>query len=304
MLNKAKKLFGFTLLELLFVIAIIGVMASLGISYMTKRTEDEKIKKAALQIQQLLEAGINYYTDQSQWPSPCSTKDIKSGTCLTQPNEADFFPYIPALEVMLENPWGTDENGYNWQYTKNDRIKGKFQVLTATPSKNIASRTAALLPNASTKNSLITAEVASFTTPPSKPLGMVIVGYGTMKDKLTLNADNPPDDNLKCNGSDFCIKRTIYPISGSTKLAESNDFFLCPPGMKGNILFIPHELHIGLRKLATNTFLSIQTDICEQRTRNLINNPGNYTLCRAAYHLECSKNSKISVLYDYILICK
>lgn len=127
---------------------------------------------------------------------------------------------------------------------------------------------------------------------------MLIVGYGTMAKRIWLDGKSGSSDD--CSLSDRCVKSTIYPISGSIASAMDNDFFLCPPGMQGNILFIPHNFYIK----GTNTYLSIRIDICEQRTHNLSNKTGNYSLCRMEYHLECDKRGEISALYDYILICK
>lgn len=239
MLNKSKKLFGFTLLELLFVIAIIGVMASLGISYMTKRTEDEKIKKAALQIQQLLEAGINYYADQNKWPANSSTVDIKKNACdqpkIQPPCEKSanplkcelqqFCPYIPALEAMQYNPWGTDEKGYSWKFTETDPKKGNFTISTKTPGEKIASRTAALLPYGTvsglTLSATVTRPVSTAAPPEGHVHGVLVQGYNIPY--MFAEQLHEKEGDLPCGE----IKPPSFPFCAIRHTQISQDFF-CP----------------------------------------------------------------------------
>jgi prepilin-type N-terminal cleavage/methylation domain-containing protein len=299
-----KKYSAFTLIELLFVIAIIGVMASIGISYMSKRAEDAKIKKTVLQIQQLLEAGVNYYVAQESWPSSGSTSQIK---CPADAEEA-FCPYIPDLEVMLENPWG-GKDGYKWESTGK---RGNFKVSTTVPQKNIATRVAAILPNAITKDSILTAAVAAprgtIATPPPR---MIIVRYGTMQKPISYSGKD--QGLLHCKYKDLhCYEGIQYVPSlndwypdkdPDMDNAASIDYFPCPKGMVGDVV-------LWLKKLDKNTshlYLNVKKVVpCEDVTRYVTPyKPTHSTfLCSLFYHVEVGKHASVSATYNYMSICR
>ena len=67
MMNKQKSL-GFTLIEILFVIAILSVVASIGIATFQQRTSSTKLQKAALQLKALSQAALDAYNDNRIWP--------------------------------------------------------------------------------------------------------------------------------------------------------------------------------------------------------------------------------------------
>ena len=130
-----KKFFGFTLIELLFVIAIIGVLASLGVSLMQKKTEEFKVKKVALQLQYILQAGLSYYVDNNKWPLWGVTV-----TCV-----GDFCPKYIGQGIKAD-PWGLDY--YYWNDTSDTDFTGRFYVNVKLPNSEIAQRVAAQLPYA------------------------------------------------------------------------------------------------------------------------------------------------------------
>lgn len=125
------KLLGFTLIELLFVIAISSILVSLGIVMMQQRNQQAKVEKTALQMQQLMLAGLAYYVDNNCWP--------ETGTCLaTTPL---FDKYIPINGRT--NPWGSS-------YAFSIQTANAFQVQVNTPTMAIAQRVAGMLPKAGT----------------------------------------------------------------------------------------------------------------------------------------------------------
>lgn len=69
MMNKiGNKLRGFSLLEMLLVIAVLAVISIAGISYLRDKALNLKIDKTALQIQQWLEASLAYQIDNGNPP--------------------------------------------------------------------------------------------------------------------------------------------------------------------------------------------------------------------------------------------
>ncbi len=136
MLNNREHRKGFTLIELLFVIAIIGVLTSLGVSMMTKKTEQFKVKKTSLEIQQLLQAAMAYNVDnKGEWPDAGNSSTITSGDL--------FYKYIPATQAIETNTWGVD--AYNWDQPSDKT--NIFEVYTDVPTKQIAEQIAAKLPD-------------------------------------------------------------------------------------------------------------------------------------------------------------
>ena len=60
---------GFTLVELLLVIAVVSIMTAIGISTYRRHFQSTRAEKVSLEIQQVLEAAMAYHTDQGQWPA-------------------------------------------------------------------------------------------------------------------------------------------------------------------------------------------------------------------------------------------
>lgn len=121
------KNFGFTLIILLLLLAVVGVMISYRVITLQQKEQESKIEKAALQIEGILEAGKTYYKDKNHWPNPERLLE-------------DFTPYLP-LGKFIPNPWGGT-------YTVSI-VDGDFQVSTDVLREDVAKSIAALLPNAS-----------------------------------------------------------------------------------------------------------------------------------------------------------
>jgi len=123
---------GFTLIELIFVVAIIGVMATIGLTMFQKQALTNKVDKAAMQMQQLAQSASAYFVDFGDWPE------------LTEqgPDPIEFRNYLPLENVnnRFLDPWGgvylarVDENQNKvWTLTANDldkdtaiRVKGRL----------------------------------------------------------------------------------------------------------------------------------------------------------------------------------
>jgi prepilin-type N-terminal cleavage/methylation domain-containing protein len=126
---------GFSLLEVLLVMALLSAVLVAGINLHWQRSLQHKIDKASLQIQQWLQAGLAYYADKGHWPTTQST---------------DFGDYLPVGSHL--NPWG---NPYQITQNKDAHL---FTVTTQVPffhgdefssARNaIAQRVSDELPNA------------------------------------------------------------------------------------------------------------------------------------------------------------
>jgi general secretion pathway protein G len=137
---------GFTLLELLLVIVILGIIASMGIGFYQRSAIDVKVQKTALQMQQIMQAASAYYTDNNCWPN--------STTCKNPPS---FNNYLP--DGMNNNPWG---QAYNFA---EESMGKKFQVYSGDlPSAQTVNQLKAILPNAGVNpnnNLQVLAEIAA-----------------------------------------------------------------------------------------------------------------------------------------------
>ena len=104
------KYHGFTILELLLVIAILGILTTYYLSYFQQRTQDVKINRATQQIQELLQAASSFYLKYGHWRTSCA--------------DANFIPFIPTGSTL--NPWGTNKP-YICQPTTSGK---KFQIIS------------------------------------------------------------------------------------------------------------------------------------------------------------------------------
>src|SRR5687768_2200405 len=59
---------GFTLLEMLLVLAISSSLVVLLLNYTTQKSDEMRRDKTVLQIQQILNAALSYYVNTSTWP--------------------------------------------------------------------------------------------------------------------------------------------------------------------------------------------------------------------------------------------
>jgi prepilin-type N-terminal cleavage/methylation domain-containing protein len=218
MKNKIK-LVGFTLIELLLVVAIASILVSLGLSMMKQRSQEAKIEKTVLQIQQLLQAGMAYYIDNGCWPGWAGT--FYATECTLNSSPPPFSQYIPA--AITVNPWGKPYRyGMPYDPMPASNRMNIFQVLVDTPNENIAKRIAELLPNATARPAVDPADIAicgssncGILTQVNIPAQFFAKDY--VKPKFTLVAVG----NATMTGS---------PLTDGTTQTLPN--FTCPSGSK------------------------------------------------------------------------
>jgi len=186
-----KKITGFTLLESLLVVVIVAAIATFGFATFRHLSEDFKVNRTVLQIQQLLQAGSTYYVNNNCWPNANECKQPVS----------DFTAYIPI--ATAQNPWG---NSYRYQETL-DALK--FQVLANGIPNLLANRIVNRLPNAivqncTAKNCSILAEIP-----------------------IPAPAASSPETNFLIRA----INSSVVNLSGDTKHAQTwSPNFTCPDG--------------------------------------------------------------------------
>lgn len=90
-MHTQQKLKGFTLIEILLVLVIVGIILVAGANYVQQRALQMRMDRTSMQMQQILNAGLSYYVANGQWPADLPTLQ---GT------------YLPPSTVALNNPWG------------------------------------------------------------------------------------------------------------------------------------------------------------------------------------------------------
>jgi general secretion pathway protein G len=115
---------GFTLMEVLVVVAIIVILAGVAVPIVMNRLEDAKVDKARLDCQHLSDALGAYNIANGEYPASLEQ--------LVQPPEGGGKPYI--AESQLTDPWNKHYQLRN-PGTHRDNVQlGRPEVFTTTPS--------------------------------------------------------------------------------------------------------------------------------------------------------------------------
>jgi type IV pilus assembly protein PilA len=153
-MEKTKKQTGFTLIELMLVLAVIAAISVIGLNAYRQQLTNFQVDKTALQMQQWLEAAAAYYVKNNAWPAipsgyaSCTAVNqvLEGNVNLCGPSAADAYIATGSIDT---NPWGQP-----YVLIPPANSGGPFTVRTtvsASPqSKNLANQIAARLPNAST----------------------------------------------------------------------------------------------------------------------------------------------------------
>ncbi len=107
---------GFSLVEMLIVVAIIAVLAGVGSSYYQQYTEDAKESMIKYNLQAVREAISRYYKDRLEYPT---SFDTLRGTFLHQSVKSLLLDPAPGrVEVEVEAGTDlTDDSRDNWVWT-------------------------------------------------------------------------------------------------------------------------------------------------------------------------------------------
>ena len=112
---------GFTLIELMVVLVIIGVLAALIVPNVIERADDARVTAARTDINNLMQALKLYRLDNQRYP----TAEQGLQSLLTRPTTGPAAPnWKPYVEKLPNDPWG-----HPYQYM-NPGIKGEIDVLS------------------------------------------------------------------------------------------------------------------------------------------------------------------------------
>jgi len=177
---------GFTLLELMLVIALIAAISLVGLSVYRQQLLNFQIDKTALQLQQWLQAGQAYYQDCGFWPDP-----NQRGMAQLLGQEITCNGNDKKLKVPVQYmPPGSDKNGpfgnsyfIDPTWSPADPTRGKLfpiqtRILSAMADNvSLAKRVGARLPLAvvNPMSGLLTASVGIPGPGGSKKPGFMVV---------------------------------------------------------------------------------------------------------------------------------
>jgi general secretion pathway protein G len=112
---------GFTLIELMVVLAIIGVLAALIVPNVLGRADDARITAARTDVGNLMQALKLYKLDNQRFPTAAQGLNALIAKPSTEPVPGNWKPY---LDKLPNDPWGRP-----YQYM-NPGIKGEADVLS------------------------------------------------------------------------------------------------------------------------------------------------------------------------------
>ncbi|MEY2874798.1 MAG: type secretion system protein GspG [Pseudomonadota bacterium] len=112
---------GFTLIELMVVLVIIGVLASLVVPSVLDRVDEAKVTAARTDVNSLMEAMKRYRLDNQRYP----TSEQGLQALVAKPTTGPIPPnWKPTLDKLPNDPWGRP-----YQFA-NPGVKGAIDVFS------------------------------------------------------------------------------------------------------------------------------------------------------------------------------
>lgn len=112
---------GFTLIELMVVLAILGVLAALVVPNVIGRADDARVTAARTDVQNLVQALKLYRLDNQRYPTTEQGLQALVAKPSAAPQPLNWKPY---LDKLPSDPWGRP-----YQYL-NPGLKGEIDVLS------------------------------------------------------------------------------------------------------------------------------------------------------------------------------
>ena len=112
---------GFTLIELMVVLVIIGVLAALIVPNVLERADDAKVTAARTDVSNVMQALKLYRLDNNRYPTTEQGLQALITKPASEPMPQNWKPY---LEKLPNDPWG-----HPYQYL-NPGVKGEVDVMS------------------------------------------------------------------------------------------------------------------------------------------------------------------------------
>lgn len=217
MFNKTK-FDGFTLLEILLVMVIVASIILMLITYTTTKTDETKRDVTVLQYEQILNAGLAYYINNSIWPTDIPTLQTDN--------------YLPN-KPTIANAWGQSYTFYN------DLTSGTFSICSSITGRQIGAGPTASYTSATHANIIASRLPMAYVASGSCTASMPTAGTCASTTCAVVATVNIPGQNLNNarsinfaglyhNGA--CVPAPVCP----NPFGGSN-----PSGMKPAIMVVP-----------------------------------------------------------------
>ncbi len=224
---------GFTLLEMLLVLAISSSLIVLMLNYTTQKADQLRRDKTAMQMEQILNGALSYYVNNSQWPitagQSCQTVGANTDVNPTPGPSTSSLVTDGYLPQTIIGPYINNLYTYNCvNYSSANAPNAAFYVYTQVDTFANASIIAAQLPMA-----YVTDNTIKTVTPASPPTQTASCAGNAPPAtcNYVVSFINIPGQNL--NNARSINYMGVYTPSSCVPAPN------CPPGMKPSITVVP-----------------------------------------------------------------